>query len=60
MDQIVAQSQTQYGKITGMKRKEAAVIIKTSEKKISLPTHIIATNGNGKGNGNGKVLPTVG
>ena len=60
MDQIVAQSLTEYGKIVGMKRKEAAVIIKPSEKKISLPTHIIATNGNGKGNGNGKVLPTVG
>jgi hypothetical protein len=56
MDQIVAQSLTEYGKIVGMKRKEAAVIVKTSEKKISLPTHIIA----GNGNGNGKVVPTLG
>lgn len=58
MDQIVAQSLTEYGKITGMKRKEAALIVKSSEKKISVPTHIIA--GNGKTNGNGKVLPTLG
>jgi UDP-galactopyranose mutase len=58
MDQIVAQSLTEYGKIVGMKRKEAATIVKSSEKKISLPTHII--NGNGKTNGNGKVLPTLG
>jgi UDP-galactopyranose mutase len=57
MDQIVAQSLTEYGKIVGMKRKEAAVIVKTSEKKISLPTHIIA--GNGKTNGNGKAVPTL-
>ncbi|HVE60156.1 MAG TPA: UDP-galactopyranose mutase [Pyrinomonadaceae bacterium] len=55
MDQIVAQSLTEYGKITGMKRKEAAVFSKPIETKISLPTHIIAANGNG----NGKTLPTV-
>lgn len=58
MDQIVAQSLTEYGKIVGMKRKEAATIVKTSEKKISVPAHIISTNG--KANGNGKILPTVG
>jgi len=56
MDQIVAQALTEYGKIVGMKRQEAAAIIKTSETKISLPTHII----NGKTSGNGKSLPTLG
>jgi UDP-galactopyranose mutase len=58
MDQIVAQSLTEYGKIAGMKRKEAAVLVKPSEKKISVPSVII--NGNGKTNGNGKALPTLG
>jgi len=58
MDQIVAQSLTEYGKIAGMKRKEAALIVKPSEKKISVPSVII--NGNGKTNGNGKALPTLG
>ena len=32
MDQIVAQSLTEYGKIVGMKRKEAAVKIKSNDK----------------------------
>jgi hypothetical protein len=41
-----------------MKRKEAAAIIKPSEKKISVPAGIIATNG--KTNSNGKVVPTLG
>jgi UDP-galactopyranose mutase len=48
MDQIVAQSLTEYGKIVGMKRKEATVLTKP-EKTISLPAHIIKSpNGNGK------------
>ena len=44
MDQIVAQALTVYGKIEGVKRKEAAVIAKPA------PV-MIYTNGNGKGNG---------
>ncbi|MEP6902034.1 MAG: UDP-galactopyranose mutase, partial [Actinomycetota bacterium] len=62
MDQIVAQSLTEYGKITGMKRKDAAVFVYPMEKKISVPTHIITTNSNGKANrkANGKSLPTLG
>ncbi len=48
MDQIVAQALTEYGKIVGMKRKEAAVVSK-SEKVISLPSPLIkGSNGNGK------------
>ena len=50
MDQIVAQSLTEYGKIVGMKRKEAAVFTKP-EKSISVPTVLIKPNGNGNGNG---------
>jgi UDP-galactopyranose mutase len=48
MDQIVAQSLTEYGKIVGMKRKEAAAISKP-EKVVSLPAQLVkGTNGNGK------------
>jgi len=46
MDQIVAQALTVYGKIEGLKRKEAAKV------KIAVPTMVYAaTNGNGKSNG---------
>jgi UDP-galactopyranose mutase len=59
MDQIVAQALTQYGKIVGMKRKEAAATVAATrigskEKKISVPTYQIP-----KPNGNGKALPTL-
>jgi UDP-galactopyranose mutase len=47
MDQIVAQALTVYGKIEGLKRKEAAKI------RMAVPTAVY-TNGNGNGNGNGK------
>jgi UDP-galactopyranose mutase len=56
MDQIVAQALTEYGKIVGLKRKEAAVIIRPAEKTISLPTHIIPKS---NGNGNGKAISTL-
>ena len=46
MDQIVAQALTVYGKIEGLKRKEAAKV------KITVPTMVYSsTNGNGKSNG---------
>jgi UDP-galactopyranose mutase len=46
MDQIVAQALTVYGKMEGLKRKEAAKV------KIAVPTMVYATgNGNGKSNG---------
>jgi len=49
MDQIVAQALTEYGKIVGMKRKEAALITKP-EKTVSIPAQLIkGTNGNGNG-----------
>jgi UDP-galactopyranose mutase len=44
MDQIVAQALTQYGKIVGMKRKEAVEV----SAKVSAAVY---SNGNGKGNG---------
>jgi UDP-galactopyranose mutase len=47
MDQIVAQALTTYGKIVGMKRKEAAVLLNGNSK-------IYNGNGNGKG-----VVPLV-
>jgi hypothetical protein len=52
MDQIVAQALTVYGKIEGLKRKEAAAI--------SAPTsRVIYTNGNGAVNGNGSGVSTL-
>lgn len=58
MDQIVAQALTVYGKIAGIKRKEAAAAAAgvKSERNISLPTAYVPT-ANGS---NGKSLPTVG
>ena len=49
MDQIVAQALTTYGKIEGMKRKEATVF-SAAASKVSLPVSVIPpkTNGNGK------------
>ena len=58
MDQIVAQALTEYGKIAGMKRREATTFTATAavKEKITLPVSVIpAINGNGKtANGNGK------
>ena len=49
MDQIVAQALTTYGKIEGMKRKEATVF-SAAAGKVSVPVSVIPpkTNGNGK------------
>lgn len=47
MDQIVAQAMTQYAKIIGLKRKQAANVVAISGTKSYI-------NGNGNGNGNGK------
>jgi hypothetical protein len=49
MDQIVAQALTEYGKIIGMKRKEAAVVTKPVEKAISVTASLIK-GGNGRKN----------
>jgi len=58
MDQIVAQSLTEYGKIVGMKRKEATVF-KAPTEKLTLPMRVLTkVNGNGKTNGNGKLVAT--
>ncbi|CAN5466717.1 MAG: UDP-galactopyranose mutase [Pyrinomonadaceae bacterium] len=46
MDQIVAQALTQYGKIAGMKRKEAGTL------KAKTASPMVYQNGNGNGNGN--------
>jgi hypothetical protein len=46
MDQIVAQALTVYGKMEGLKRKEAAKAL------IQVPT-IVYSNGNGNGKSNG-------
>ena len=51
MDQIVAQALTVYGKIAGMKRKEAASFVK-QESKISIPF-------SGMPNGNGKAIANL-
>lgn len=48
MDQIVAQALTTYGKIVGMKRKEATIINKTKEE-IKVPVYVLPNNGNGNG-----------
>ena len=54
MDQIVAQALTEYGKIVGMKRKEAATFTKSKER-VSVPAMVVPkTNG-----GNGKAFPTL-
>ncbi|MDQ2747812.1 MAG: UDP-galactopyranose mutase, partial [Acidobacteriota bacterium] len=45
MDQIVAQSLTEYGKIAGMKRKEAAALVLEKRPAIKIPAY--AANGNG-------------
>jgi UDP-galactopyranose mutase len=55
MDQIVAQSLTQYGKIIGKKRSEATVV--TMDKKIVVPQTLIAANGK-TGHSNGKTVST--
>jgi UDP-galactopyranose mutase len=47
MDQIVAQSLTEYGKIVGMKRKEAAIYNASSEKLIMPLSIVPKVNGNG-------------
>jgi UDP-galactopyranose mutase len=48
MDQIVAQALTVYGKIAGMKRKAAAVNVRSAQQVISLPVLAAAkTNGDG-------------
>lgn len=48
MDQIVAQALTEYGKIIGMKRREATVF-KAKKEKFSVPLSVVPTiNGNGK------------
>ncbi|HQU86903.1 MAG TPA: UDP-galactopyranose mutase [Pyrinomonadaceae bacterium] len=58
MDQIVAQSLTEYGKIVGMKRKEAT-LFKAPTEKLTVPVGVISKlNGNGKVNGNGKLAAT--
>ena len=53
MDQIVAQALTTYGKIEGMKRKEATVF-SAAASKVSMPVSVIPpkTNGNGKATAN--------
>jgi UDP-galactopyranose mutase len=55
MDQIVAQALTVYGKIAGMKRKEAAVFSKP-ESKVSVPFAAIP---NTNGGGNGKAIANL-
>jgi len=58
MDQIVAQSLTEYGKIVGMKRKEAT-LFKAPTEKLTVPVGVISKmNGNGKISGNGKLAAT--
>lgn len=58
MDQIVAQALTEYGKIVGMKRKEAT-LYKAPTDKLTVPIGVITKlNGNGKVKGNGKLAAT--
>ncbi len=54
MDQIVAQALTTYGKIVGMKRKEAMVKTNIVEEKVFAATHSSVSS-----NGNGRSLTTV-
>ena len=56
MDQIVAQSLTQYGKIIGKKRSEATVV--TMDKKLVVPQTLISAKGK-NGHANGKSVPTT-
>jgi len=53
MDQIVAQALTVYGKIVGMKRKEAAIVTPSSK------SLVYVNNGKGNGNGNGNGYKNV-
>lgn len=56
MDQIVAQALTEYGKIVGMKRKEAT-LYKAPTERLTMPSSVVSKiNGNGKTNGNGKLI----
>lgn len=52
MDQIVAQSLTEYGKITGVKR-QTATVLSAQQPKISIVTSSKISNGNGKVAANG-------
>ena len=52
MDQIVAQSLTEYGKISGMKR-QMATVLSAGQPKISIITSSKVSNGNGKVAANG-------
>ena len=52
MDQIVAQSLTEYGKITGVKR-QTATVLSAQQPKISIVTSSKVSNGNGKVAANG-------
>lgn len=52
MDQIVAQSLTEYGKISGMKR-QTATVLSAGQPKISIITSSKVSNGNGKVAANG-------
>lgn len=62
MDQIVAQALTEYSKIVGMKRKEAAFFSARKDRRMSMPLSVIpAVNGNGriaKPNGNSQTIST--
>ena len=56
MDQIVAQALTQYGKIVGVKRQQAAQLVRPVAP-VSSSLYIPKVNGNGGGaNGHGKVV----
>ena len=52
MDQIVAQSLTEYGKFTGVKR-QTATVLSAQQPKISIVTSSKVSNGNGKVAANG-------
>ncbi len=49
MDQIVAQALTTFGKIVGMKRKEAMVKTNAVEKVFTATHSVVTSNGNGRG-----------
>jgi hypothetical protein len=57
MDQIVAQAMTVYGKIAGVKRKEASALTVPARPSNSVlyPMHI----GSGKANGNGNRISKI-
>jgi len=48
MDQIVAQALTTYGKIVGMKRKEAVTKTSIAEKAFAANHSTVASNGNSR------------